>query len=181
MARYFDLKPLLELFRGNLIPRRIFVWEIDKNLDRMTFGQRMRLQDAYATGDIWASTCRELTSIPGWIVPFIRVKKLYPFILHVYTTLEELSKLDAELYIQPSHEELEAGLTKIDNGLFGIIDAVVARVPGVYTHEDVDEIPALRVYKMLKIDRDKVVAQRRLNEAYRSKQDAEVKKIKSKR
>ena len=172
----FDLATPLPPLKKEVAPSRILFWRIPKDLTEMTFGQRWSLVQAYQSGDLFYSTFELLAVGPRWwrkiprrLLAAQKVGKLYPFVNFVITDLERRSKRDEALNVPLTPEQLEAGLGEMDHGLFGIIDTLVKRSNGYYSHADIDELPDNRVFAMLKVDVDNIIATRNLHQVMTAK------------
>ena len=172
----FDLATLLPPLKKGVAPSRILFWRIPKDLSGLTFGQRWSLVQSYQKGDLFYSTFELLAVGPWWwkkiprrLLAVQRIGKLYPFVHFVLTDLETRAKRDEALNIPLTPEQLEAGLGEMDHGLFGVIDALVKRSSGYYSHADIDALPDNRVFAMLKVDVDNIIATRNLHRVMTSK------------
>ena len=173
---HFDLATLLPPLTKGAAPSRILLWRLPKDLTEMTFGQRWGLVEAYKGGDLFFSTFKILAVGPRWwpkiparLLSFQRIGRLYPFVHFVLSDLERRARRDEVLNVPLTAEQLEAGLGEMDHGLFGLIDTLVKRSSGYYSHEDIDALPDNRVFLMLKVDVDNMIATRNLNQVMTSK------------
>lgn len=172
----FDLPTLLPRLTQGTAPRRILLWRIPKDLTEMTFGQRWGLVEAYKGGDLFFSTFELLAVGPRWwpkiprrLLTLQRIGKLYPFVHFVLSDLERRARRDEALNVPLTAEQLEAGLGEMDHGLFGLIDTLVKRSSGYYSHADIDALPDNRVFSMLKVDVDNIIATRNLHQVMTAK------------
>jgi len=143
-------------------PKRILFWKINTDLIRMTFRQRAKLIDEIKKGNIF-NIYRELTSIPHFILMHTKIKKTYPFIKLVVDDLAKRNKRDEMLAISYTRKEVSAGIRKLNFGDFGIIDALVRRYNGAYTHEQIENWKDIAVFTALRIEVETSKYQRNLN------------------
>ena len=64
---------------------------------------------------------------------------------------------------KPTAKEKQAGVEKLQFGLFGILDWYAKRM-GITDHDDVLTVPWLRIYKCMDMDNKVEQYQRRLND-----------------
>jgi hypothetical protein len=135
-------------------PKRILFWKIDTNLNRMKFMQRNRLMEKINNGDLFYSIYSELTNVPKFILNFTSIKKTYPFVKIVIEDLKRRNLRDEKLTVNYTQNEINAGVKKINNGIFGIVDSIVRRYSGAYLHKEVENWDDNVIYMILKMDID---------------------------
>ena len=172
----FDLAALLPPLTREVAPRRILLWRLPKDFDDMTFGQRWTLIEAFERGDIFFSSFDQLVTgprwwrkMPRWALLMQPMRRVYPFVHSVIKDLERRAKRDEALNIPLTPEQEKAGIGEMRHGVFGLIDTIVKRTPGLYTYEGVDQIPDNRVFAMLRIDVDNIIASRNLHQILTTK------------
>lgn len=173
----YDLATLLPPLTREVAPSRILLWRLPKDLSGMTFGQRWSLIEAFESGDIFFSTFAQLVTgprwwrkMPRWVLLLQPMHKVYPFVHFVIKDLESRAKRDEVLNIPLTPEQEKAGIGEMRHGVFGLVDTIVKRTPGLYTYEGVDDIPDNRVFMMLKVDVDNIIASRNLHQILTAKQ-----------
>lgn len=169
LSRYFDIPAILEVLKVKNVQKRLLFWSIPSDLNGMTFGQRITLINAFEKGDIFASTYKQLTKVPTWLVWVLPIGLTYPFVNAVVNDLRARAKRDEALILPLTPEQQAAGIGQTNHGWFGLIDAIVQRMHGRYAHEDVENLPDNRVFRMLLIDVDRAKDQRRMMETYNKK------------
>lgn len=82
--------------------------------------------------------------------------------------LERIAKLFNSTRIEPTEEEKQAGVERVNHGDFGILDWFARRM-GITSHEEAEKVPWVRYYMCMKIDADNARYERELRKVYSNK------------
>ena len=77
----------------------------------------------------------------------------------------ERTELIDKIKIKPENEEIRAGITRLNFGIFGMIDWYALRM-GITDHEEVMNVPWGRIYKCMEIDNKTMEFRKNLNKIY---------------
>ena len=81
----------------------------------------------------------------------------------VFGEVEKINKLFNKTKTNYTQRERQAGVEKLQFGLFGMLDWYARRM-GIENHDDVLRVPWMRIYKCLDMDTKQSQYERRLNE-----------------
>lgn len=130
-------------------------------LNDITFGQLIKLQSISTPMDVILFPCRELLGLVDDEIMNSNAEKVIGFSMWTAKEVRRINKLFASTSIQPTPEETRAGIEQLQFGIFGLIDHYATRM-GITDHDEVENIPWVRVYKCLDIDAKRGAFQRRL-------------------
>ena len=82
--------------------------------------------------------------------------------------IQRINKVFESTTVKPSEEELQAGIKELNFGMFGILDYYARRM-GVADHEEVENVPWVRIYKCMDMDAQKMRYEKRLRDIYSRK------------
>ena len=143
-----------------------------KDLSALTIGQLIEIGEAdgaeadYRIVDIVLSLDREQTDK-------CRATEVVAFLSWVGGQVKRINKLFESVQAKPTAKEKQAGVDSLQFGLFGILDWYAKRM-GITNHDEVLQVPWMRIYKCMDMDNKVERYQRRLNEI--SMQEARRKK-----
>lgn len=89
--------------------------------------------------------------------------RVYGFINFVRAELERINNLFASIKSEPTPEEKEAGVDRLNFGMFGLLDCYAQRM-GITSHEDASKAPWLNVFACMRIDNEFKAYRQRLQE-----------------
>ena len=153
-------------------PERLFGRRVPRDLDGLTFGELLSLQDAAegTSADSVVTLARIIlkSRLPaGWILRE-RADKVFGFVGFVAKELERIGKLFKSVEHAPDDDEVAAGINDLDFGAFGLLDWYARRM-GITNHDDAMSVPWLRVYQCMKMDADRDAYERRLRDIVTAK------------
>lgn len=141
---------------------------VPEGLDDMTFGQLIRLQGITTETELFLVPCRVLLDTSDERVLKEDVIAVMGFATWVSHEMQRINELMASTQIKPTPEECQAGIDKLNFGLFGLVDYFALRM-GISDHEEVVSLPWTRIYQCMKIDSEKAKFERRLRKVYENK------------
>lgn len=121
-----------------------------ENLNELTIGQLIELGDTkgdaadYRITEVVLSLDRETTDK-------CRAVEVVPFISWTARQVKAINRLFEAISHKPTAKEKQAGVDKLQFGLFGMIDWYAKRM-GITDHDDVLNVPWLRIYKCMDMD-----------------------------
>ena len=133
-----------------------------EDLSALTIGQLIEIGEAdgteadYRIVDIVLSLDREQTDK-------CRATEVVAFLSWVGGQVKRINRLFEQVSHKPSAKEQQAGVDKLQFGLFGLIDWFAKRM-GITDHDEVLTVPWLRIYKCLDMDNQVQQYEKRLND-----------------
>lgn len=82
--------------------------------------------------------------------------------------LDRMASLFSQCSVDPTPEEERAGISALDFGLFGTVDWFAKRM-GIHDHDEVLNVKWPIVWRCAKMDAERMLFERRLNEVYSKK------------
>lgn len=136
---------------------------IPENLQFVTYGTLVSLQNAAKTND-YLLTCCSLVSVLTGLHPdrvaSTPARMVLGIVNMVQREMERIGKLFSSLDTDHTSEEMSAGIERLNFGSFGIADWYAKRM-GIVDHEEVFATPWARIYQCLKIDHENNEFERR--------------------
>lgn len=142
--------------------------DIPQSLDEITFGQLIQLQGITKEIDLFFEPCKILLDVSNEQIVSENAITVISFAVWVSCEMERINNLLASTQIKPTPEEYQAGIDKLNFGPFGLVDYFALRM-GFTDHEEVMNIPWIRIYQCMKIDAEKMLYERRLRKVYENK------------
>jgi len=93
---------------------------------------------------------------------------IFGFLLFVKNELERIAKLFESIKPKPTSEEIQAGINKLNFGLFGTLDWYARRM-GFTDHQEAEKMPLIRIFQCMKIDNETAQFEKRLREIINKK------------
>ena len=120
------------------------------DLSGITYGQRIKLSEINDKNVLLLPVEVLIGQSPEWVIKQ-KIAELYPFCRMVVKELERIAKRDEKTFrYTPTADENKAGIDRLNFGFFGVLDKIAKRMS--VSHAEVEKMPELRVYAMLKID-----------------------------
>lgn len=138
-----------------------------KDLGGLTFGQLVKLQDIRSIEEMLILPATTVMEIPLPRLLSEPVDKVTGFSMWCAKEVEKIAGLFALASSKPAPEEIQAGINRLKFGTFGLIDWFAIRM-GIQDHEDVMDIPWVRIYRCLDMDSQKLEYEKRLRKIYKS-------------
>jgi hypothetical protein len=135
------------------------------DLNDLLFGQLAKLQTIKNISDFLLSPAEIIIGLKRNRLMDCLAFDVIGFMLFVRNEIVRIGKLFDAIRYRPGSEELQAGIDKIDGGLFGVMDWYARRM-GMKTHEEAENTKWIFIYNCLKIDSDNARYQKKLNEIY---------------
>lgn len=146
------------------LPRPNYVGDTQcpENLNTLTIGQLIEMTDQkgpdadYRIAEIVLGYDKQVTD-------GCRAVEVVPFLSWVGREVKKINALFNKIHSRPTAKEKQAGVDKLQFGLFGLIDWFAKRM-GITDHDEVLQVPWVRIYKCLDMDNQVNMYERRLNE-----------------
>ena len=151
-------------------PSRVGRNEVPQDLNGLTLGQLLQLQEMSTERDTFFAPCRVLFGMKDEEVAECRALEVVCFASWVAREVERIGKLFEACHNEPRPQEVRAGIHRLNFGIFGMIDWYARRM-GITDHEEVERVPWVRVYKCMQMDAETDAFNRRLNEVYRQENE----------
>lgn len=136
--------------------------ECPEDLNDLTIGQLIELGDGddagadYRITEIVLGMDRETTDK-------CRAIEVVPFISWTARQVKAINRLFESISHKPTAKEKQAGVDKLQFGLFGMLDWFARRM-GISNHDEVLQVPWLRIYKCMDMDNLTQQYEKRLND-----------------
>lgn len=117
----------------------------------MTLGQMLELQECADGLDMFYRTCRVLLGMKKNEVDDSLAVEVVAFTGWVVSRIVRINKLFEGTQLKPTDEQVRAGISKMNFGVFGMVDWYAKRM-GITDHESVFRVPWIRIYKCMDID-----------------------------
>lgn len=163
IAKYSGFQ--LEAFSRPAVVGGVFTPE---TLNDITIGQLIQLSELSDDNESAYDICNILLGLKREKVSKARAVDVVRFCGWVMTEAERINKLFKATHIEPTAEERQAGVDKLQFGLFGMIDSYARRM-GIQNHDDVMNVSWIKIYKCIDMDNKITQYQRRLNKVYERK------------
>ena len=146
------------------LPRPAYVGEkpCPENLNELTIGQLIEMSTSdgpdtdYRIAEIVLGYDRQTTD-------GCRATEVAAFLSWAGREVKKISALFNQVRSRPTAKEKQAGVEKLNFGLFGMLDWFAKRM-GITNHDEVLTVPWLRIYKCMDMDNQVNQYERRLNE-----------------
>lgn len=139
------------------------------NFEDLTFGKLRELQEQIrTTKDIFHKPFEILLNIPPEEYKEMKAVDCIRFVLHVKSSLEEITKLFDSIQSKPTEEEIKAGINKLSGGFFATADWYARRM-GITNHDDVDNVKWGIIYLAKKKDSEEYQFQERYRKVIEQK------------
>lgn len=135
----------------------------------LTVGARFGTLQAIGDGDAFFEPLRLYFGLRRIEVAFAPLGKAVALIHHIKADQEARTNRDRRTVVPLTDLQMQAGLGEMGHGLFGIIDFIACR--NHLTYEQVYELSDTQLYGILMIEHDRAVAQRRLEQVSRQRQE----------
>ena len=132
-----------------------------ENLNTLTIGQLIDMGGEGADTDY-----RIVSIVMGYdreTTDKCRAIEVVPFISWAAGQVKKINALFEKVKARPTAKEKQAGIDKLNFGLFGLIDWYAKRM-GITDHDEVLRVPWMRIYKCLEMDHLVNAYERRLND-----------------
>lgn len=149
-------------------PTKLCGKPVPVSLDDMSFGNLVRLQGIEQEIDAFFEPCRVLLDVSDKQVAAEDAITVLAFAAWVSREVQRINKLFESTHVDPTIDEIQAGIDKLNFGPFGLVDYFALRM-GIADHEEVMNIPWIRIFQCMKIDSEKAKFERRLRKVYENK------------
>lgn len=146
--------------------------ETPADLNGLTMGQLMLLQAIETESDLLTQTPRIIMDVAP---EELEADKVIGFVMWVSEQVKGISKLFSAIKTKHSSEEIEAGIDRLDFGMFGLVDWYAKRM-GITDHEEVERVPWVRVYKCMQMDNEVTNYEKRLRDIYHKRNETKGKR-----
>lgn len=139
-------------------PPKVGKYTTPENFEKLTFGQLIEMTQSATPVDL----CRVTLGMTEKEVAKARATEVVRYVAWATEQLNKINALFAKLKTNPTPTEIQAGVDKLNFGLFGVIDTYALRM-GITDHDEVMKTSWMVVYKCLEIDYQKAQYERRYN------------------
>lgn len=143
---------------------------IPDTLNEASMGEIMSLKRAMNINGTDIDKIKSSAMVMGIVVDESEesAEAFFGFGFWIARELERIAKLFNSTRIEPTEEEKQAGVERVNHGDFGLIDWFARRM-GITDHEEAERVPWVRYYMCLKIDADNARYERELRKVYSNK------------
>lgn len=152
------------------MPRPIRVGDrtTPEGIETMTMGQMLTLSSCKDDWSMFYAVCHELLDMDSRETDAAYAPQVVMFVGWAIHEIERMNELFKGIKTTKTAEEKRAGCEKLDFGAFGLVDWYAKRM-GIHDHEEVMNVPCLRVYQCLKMDAERDEYEKRLAKILREK------------
>ena len=137
--------------------------EVPATLNELTIGQIISLSTINDSQEPFYSICDIILGMSKDEVDDARAVDVVRFVGWVFSQVKKINKLFESANLTPTQSEVQAGIKKLNFGLFGMLDWYAKRM-GYTNHDDVLNVGSMRIYKCLDMDAKTTMFQRKLQE-----------------
>lgn len=134
-----------------------------ENLNQLTIGQLIELSEVGDTNESLYRVTETVMGMQREETDRARAVDVVRLVGWVFGEVEKINKLFNQTKTNYTQRERQAGVEKLQFGLFGMLDWYARRM-GIENHDDVLRVPWMRIYKCLDMDTKQSQYERRLNE-----------------
>ncbi len=145
-------------------PAKVAGREPMRDLYELSFGELIQSQEMAKANDI-TGLCVLLLGMTVEEVNKADGAEVMSFVYWASRELEKIGKLFADLNVEPTSEQQQAGIKQLNHGLFGTLDWYCRRM-GITDHAEAEAMPWVRFYKCMKIDNENFRYEQRLRKVY---------------
>lgn len=149
-------------------PMKVGNRETPENLDSLKMGQMLSLSSCKDSWGMFYDVCRELLNLTDEETDAADAAEVVMFVGWASKQISDMNKLFGKIRSTKTAEEVRAGIDKLDYGAFGLVDWYAKRM-GITNHDEVMDVPCLRVYQCLKMDTERGEFEKRLARIIREK------------
>lgn len=142
--------------------------QVPNNLDSLMFEQLCRLQSIRNVHALLLIPPEIVLGLPAAKIMRTSARDAIGFALWVGTEIERINKLFQSTIVNPTKEEIAAGIERLRFGPFGMVDWFAQRMH-IADHDQVMALPWLRLYECARIDARRAEYERRLRDIYQQK------------
>ena len=149
-------------------PSRLCGRQVPNNLDSLMFEQLCRLQTIRNVHALLLIPPEIILGLPAAKIMRTSARDAIRFAIWVGTEIERINKLFQSTIVNPTKEEIAAGIERLRFGPFGMVDWFAQRMH-IADHDQVMALPWLRLYECARIDARRAEYERRLRDIYQQK------------
>lgn len=174
VGRFLILSPCLdeetmEAIRNAPKPDTVAGVPVPDSLDIVKVGQFIELSEIRTDYDLLFVPCRELLRMSDAEITGAKVYEVYGFAAWCVREVGRIAGLFAQCRVEPTAEEVQAGIGRMDYGWPGLADYYARRM-GIHDPDYVlKRVGILKLWLALKIDADSRKFERRLSEIVNKK------------
>nr|DAM01845.1 MAG TPA: hypothetical protein [Caudoviricetes sp.] len=128
------------------------------DLNDITMGQLIMLQSMGDSKDVALIPCKTLLCMEEKEILSAKAETILGFSMWVITEVDRINKLFSSTSIELTPIQKRAGYGNLKFGAFGLIHRY-ARMMGISNHEDVEEVPWIRVYECFRMEKEIALCQ----------------------
>lgn len=149
-------------------PLKVGKYDTPENLNEMTLGKMIELSEIKTGSEMFYKVCCGLLGMNPLEVDKADAVEVVRFVGWVAGSVNRINKLFDSVKNHPTQEEVQAGIERLNYGIFGLIDWYAKRM-GIVNHDDVLNVHWGRVYQCLKMDNETEAFRKRLDKIYSDK------------
>ena len=149
-------------------PAKIAGVELPNDLNELTFGQFARLAEIKTSEQLFSVPFEVILNLKQEQILKCKLFDIISFVVFVSKEIERINKKFESIKNKPSAEEIQAGIEKLNFGLFGLLDWYCRRM-GIADHDKGMEVGWLRIFECLRIDNETAKFQENLRKVYEKK------------
>jgi hypothetical protein len=177
LAEFSAIEPLLtagtaaglfERLKTRAKPREIAGKPLPDNLNLITWAQFAALSSSGGQEESFFAPFEIILGLKKDRLHACKFFDIIGFLIFVKNELERIAALFDSIKHIPAPEELQAGINRLNFGLFGTLDWYARRM-GFADHAEAEKTPLIRIYKCLEIDSKTANFEKRLRTVIQNK------------
>lgn len=136
---------------------------VPEDLNELTIGQLIELSELGDTNQSLYKVTEIILGLTAEETNRARAVDVVRLVGWTFGEVERINKLFEKLRTEPTRREKQAGVERLQFGLFGMLDWYAQRMR-IQNHDDVLTVPWARIYKCMDMDARKAQYERRLSE-----------------
>lgn len=148
-------------------PMKVAGRRTPENLNEMTVGQMAELSKLKDGAQMFYQVCGVLLGLTPKQVDGARATEVVRFVGWVLGQIKWINSLFDKAKLVPTKQERQAGIERLNFGVFGMVDWYAKRM-GIADHDEVMKVSWMRLYKCLEMDNKITMFNRKLTKVYES-------------
>ena len=136
---------------------------VPEDLNELTIGQLIELSELGDTNQSLYKVTEIILGLSAEETDRARAVDVVRLVGWTFGEVEKINKLFEKLHTEPTRREKQAGVERLQFGLFGMLDWYAQRMR-IQNHDDVLTVPWARIYKCMDMDARKAQYERRLQD-----------------
>jgi len=135
---------------------------VPENLNGLTWAELITISAITSSEELINKSAEMILNLNQEQIMKSSAVKVFSFIKFIKSELERIADLFKNIKYEPTSEEKQAGIDRLNFGLFGTLDWWAKRM-GIADHAEAEKTPWIRIYQCMKNDSETAAFQKRLS------------------